>query len=81
MLGFFEGGVLRHDEPPDQPADEPRFVPVIEVIFIRQPHSAVFGVQLPQQLYMARQSRSIRARAPSLVETPVPTSYHAMQRS
>ena len=21
MLGFFEGGVLRHDEPPDQPAD------------------------------------------------------------
>ena len=51
MLGFFEGGVLRHDEPPDQPADEPRFVPVIEVIFIRQPHGAVFGVQLPQQLY------------------------------
>ena len=42
MLGFFEGGVLRHDEPPDQPADEPRFVPVIEVIFIRQPHGAVF---------------------------------------
>ena len=46
MLGFFEGGVLRHNEPPDQPADEPRFVPVIEVIFIRQPHGAVFGVQL-----------------------------------
>ena len=26
-------------------------MPVIEVIFIRQPHGAVFGVQLPQQLY------------------------------
>ena len=26
-------------------------MPIIEVIFIRQPHGAVFGVQLPQQLY------------------------------